>query len=237
MEENEKKVTPWKILKWTLMGISALVYLLVFIRLFAACDADISDDIILTKAEKAVFDDYDKDYKLFNYQPGSWTNEEGTIQIKNIYYVEPISEVQLTVRYKISSFEKEPFEYGVRVVDGEEKPLEQTEKALYREDLPGEHIDGVEIRTESRYNYSYVRICAPGIKVDDGVTTTERTQIVDEDGNVEYGTNTVTTGGNKVYLDLYDSKTGELLYSFAVAGRGMGGARVRRNKVEVRVVD
>ena len=240
VEENAKKITPWKIIKWTLLLISALVYLLTFIRLFVACDADICDDIILTASEKKDFDNLDKDYPLYNYQPSSWTNEEGTVQIKNVYYLEPLSEVQLTVRYKISTFEEDgnttPFTYGIRVVEGDEKVESEDEKALYKEDLAGDNIEHVELHTESRYDYKYVRICASGITVDDGEKKTERVQIVDEDGNTTYDLKDITVGGNKVYLDIYDSKTNELLYSFVVAGKTVGGVRTRRSKVDVRVI-
>lgn len=239
MEENTKKITPWKIIKWTFLLISLLVYLLVFTRLFVACDADISDDIILSSAEMTDFENMDMDYHLFNYQPSSWTNEEGTIQIKNIYYLKPISEIQLTVRYRKSSFEteenKEPFTYSIRVTENDEKISSET--PLYAEDLDGIVAEGTEIYTEDRYNYRYVRICAPEITVDDGVQKTERVQTVDTDGNVTYSTKTVTEGGNKVYLDIFDSETRELLYSFVIAGKNVGGTRTRRNKVDVRIID
>lgn len=241
MDETEKKITPWKIIKWTILGISALVYLLVFVRLFSACDADVSDDIILTANEKADFDNLDIDYPLYNYQPASWTNEEGTIQIKNIYYIEPISELQLTVRYRISDFEKEgntaPFFYRVRVVEGDEVLKSEEGVKLYQEDLPGMTMGEPEIISESRFNYKYERICVSDITVDDGEMRTERVQTVDEDGNVTYGTKNVVDGGNRVYLDIYDSETKELFYSFVVAGKTVGGARTRRNKVDVKTID
>lgn len=239
MEENAKKITLWKIIKWTVMAISLIVYLAIFLRIFVSCDADISDDIILTTAEKEVFDDLETDYPLYNYQPSSWTNEDGTLQIKNVYYLQPISELQLTVRYRISTYDKEtdkPFEFKIRTADGESK-LEESETALYAEDLPGEVADNLELHTESRFDYKYIRICAPDIVIDEGERFTERVQIVDEDGNVTYDTETRVEGGNKVYLDVYDSETKELLYSFVLAGKTVNGVRTKRTKCEVRVID
>ncbi len=241
MEEKERKITLWKIFKWTLLTISFLVYLLVFVRIFVSCDANISDDIILTSEENKDFENLELDYPLFNYQPTSWTNEEGTLQIKNIYYVEPISELQLTVRYRISTFDtdnnQKPFEFKIRVTDGDETVKSDEKVSLFEEDLPGETLKGTEFYTESRYDYKYIRMCTPNIKVDDGETKTERVQTVDENGNVSYSTKTVTEGGNKVYLDIYDSETKELLYSFVVAGKTVGGVRTRRSKVDVRITD
>ena len=241
MEENTKKITPWKIIKWTFLTVSALVYLLTFIRLFVACDADICDDIILTASEKKDFDNLDKDYPLYNYQPSSWTSDDGTVQLKNIYYLEPLSELQLTVRYKISTYEKDgntsPFTYGIRVVEDDGKVESEGEKALYKEDLDGENVDDIKLYTESRYDYKYVRICASGLDVDDGERKTERVQLVDEDGNTTYDVKDITVGGNKIYLDIYDSKTNEVLYSFVVAGKTVGGVRTRRSKVDVRIID
>ncbi len=241
MEEKERKITPWKIFKWTLLTISFLVYLLVFVRIFVSCDADISDDIILTSAENKDFENLDIDYPLFNYQPTSWTNEEGTLQIKNIYYIEPISELQLTVRYRISTFDtkenQKPFEFKIRVTESDETVKSEEKVSLFEEDLSGVTLKGTEFYTESRYDYKYIRVCAPGIEVDDGETKTEKVQTVDENGNVSYSTKTVTEGGNKVYLDIYDSETKELLYSFVVAGKTVGGIRTRRSKVDVRITD
>lgn len=241
-EDKPRRVTPWNIIKWTVLAISLLVYLLVFMRLFSACDASISDDIILTVEEKATFDDLSVDYPLYHCQPSSWTNEEGTLQIKNIYYLEPISELQLTVRYRISSFDTEenakPFYYRIRVVEGDENMPEASEELkLYEADLPGVTLGEPEVYTVSRYNYKYERICVSDVTVDQGVRTTERVQTVDADGNVTYGTKTVVEGGNRVYLDVYDSETKELFYSFAVAGKTVSGVRTRRNKVDVKVID
>lgn len=234
--EEQRRITPWRVLKWTLLLISLLVYAIVFVRLFTACDAKISDDIILTSEEKILFDDLERDYPLYNYQPASWTNEEGTLQVKNIYYIEPASKLQLTVRYRIDAFESEPFIYRVRTVDDDSEVKAEEGKKLYMEDLPGQICD-VTSYTETRFNYSYTRLCVENIVVDEGVKTTERVQTVDEEGNVTYGTKTVTEGGNKVYLDVYDRETEELFYSFVIAGKTVSGVRTRRNKVDTVVID
>ncbi len=238
MEEAKKKITFWKIIKWTLLGASILVYLVVFIRLFAACDAKISDDIILTADEKAAFENFDADYPLYHYQPTSWTNDEGDIQIKNIYYIEPISEIQLTLSYRMSVYgEQSPFAFDVRVVENDESfTAPDDDTPVYREDLPGESVE-LEEYIENRYDHRYFRLCASGITVDNGTTRSERVQTVDEDGNVTYSTKTVIDGGNKIYLDIYDEESGELLYSFLVAGKGVGNARIRRNKVDVKITE
>ena len=88
MEETTKKITLWKITKWTLLAISALVYILTLSRIFVSCDADISDDVFLTLEEKKEFENYDIDYPVYHYQPSAWTNDDGTVQIKNIYLTE-----------------------------------------------------------------------------------------------------------------------------------------------------
>lgn len=226
MEEKTRKITFWKVIKWIFIAISILVYLLTFTRIFVSCDADISDDIILTSEEKKDFENLNIDYPLFNYQPTSWTNEDGSIQIKNIYYVEPISELQLTVRYRISYYDKKtddtPFYYQIRVVEGEDN------ETVY---------NNLEYHVDSRYDYKYIRICADDIVINDGERVTNRVQRIDEEGNITYETVSEIIGGNKVYLDIYDSENDELLYSFVVAGRSLSGARVRRNECDTRVID
>ena len=225
MEEKTKKITLWKITKWTLMLISILVYALAFTRIFVSCDSKISDDIILTAEEKKDFDNLDVDYPLFNYQPLSWTSEDGTVQIKNIHYLDPIDELQLTLRYRISTYEKEkgviPFYCKVRVAEEENETV----------------YENMETHFESRYNYGFIRICVDDIVIDDGEKVTSKAQRVDEDGNVTYETVTEIVGGNKVYLDIYDEATDELLFTFSIAGKPLEGIRMRRNKVDTRIIE
>ena len=225
MEEKTQKITLWKITKWVLMLISILVYVLAFTRIFVSCDAKLSDDIILTPEEKRDYDNLDLDYPLYNYQPLSWTSDDGTVQIKNIYYLEPISELQLTLRYRISTYEKEkgviPFYCKVRATEGDEEKV----------------FENLETHFESRYNYGYIRLCIDDIVIEDGKKVISKAQRVDEDGNVTYETVTEIVGGNKVSLDIYDTETDELLFTFAVAGKPLEGIRTRRNKVDTRTIE
>lgn len=226
MEEKVRKITFWKIIKWIMLSISVFVYIISFWRIFLSCDASISDDLYLSKDEKADFDNLDIDYPLYNYQPLAWTNDDGTIQIKNIYYVEPLSEMQLTVRYRVSKYDtaenENPFYFNIRIVDSDDSET---------------IIDDLEIHSATRYNHKYIRLIADDVVVDNGEKVTSPVQRVDEEGNVTYETTTETIGGNKVYLDIFDSTTNELQYSFVIAGKTLEGVRVRRSKVDVKVTD
>lgn len=223
MEEKVKKVTPWKVIKWTLLSISILVYVLAMWRIFISCDADVSDDIILTKEEAKDFENLDIDYPLYNCQPTAWTDgDQGHMQIKNIYYLEPIEELQLTVRYRISRFAEDPFYYKARVVEADES-----------ERL----IEDIERHTESRFDYKYVRLCIDDIIVDEGEKVTRTVERFDKDGNKTTEEITETVGGNKVYLDIYSTENDELLYTFLVAGKTVSPVRTRRNKVDIRIID
>jgi hypothetical protein len=117
---------------------------------------------------------------------------------------------------------KNPFYYNVRIVDSEDKETV---------------IDNLEIHSDKRYNHKYIRLIAKGVAVDNGEKVTSPVQRVDEEGNVSFETTTETIGGNKVYLDIYDSTTDELQYSFVIAGKTLEGVRVRRSKVDVKVID
>ena len=240
MEEKTRKITLRKIIKWILLTVSLLVYCFTFARIFVSCDAEISDDILLTATEKSEFENLSVDYPLFNYQPSSWTNDDGSVQIKNIHYIESIKELQLTVRYKKSEFENKtntPFEFKIRIADGDTSVKAEEDEKLYQSDLEGITLESVEGIAETRFDYEYIRLCASGVEIDNGESKTERVQIVDEDGNVTYTTKTTIEGGNKVYLDIYDSETDELYYSFVVAGKGVSSARLRRSKVDIRIID
>ncbi len=226
MEEKTRKITFGKVLKWTFIIISVIVYVLAMWRIFVSCDADVSDDIILTQSEAKDFENLDIDYPLYNYQPLSWTNDDGTIQIKNVYYLEPINELQLTVRYRISYYDTKenttPFYYHIRVVESDESETV---------------FDDLEMHTESRFDYKYIRLCVNEIEIDEGEKVTNKVQRVDKDGKVTNESVTETVGGNKVYLDIYNSEDNELLYSFIIAGKTLNGVRTRRNKVDTRIIN
>ena len=220
MEEKKKKITVRKILKYIVFSISAAVYIVFFVRFFVSCDADITDDVFLTPEQKIKFEDLSLDYPLYHYQPTAWTSDDGTVQIKNIYYLEPINTLELTVRHRIDAYNPNsdtyPFTFKVRVSGDVEY-----------ETVP-------EIKLETRYGYTYARLIAEGIVSDHGETVTAEVETFDENGNSVISTETEIKGGTQVHLDIL-SLSGERLFTFEIAGKGVVNyARIRRSGVDIR---
>lgn len=222
-DTEQKRKRPFKTLfKILLFGASIAVYLIFFVRFFVSCDADIADDVFLDKASAEKFCDLENDLHFYHYQPLSWTNEDGSVQLSNIFYIEDFKNLQLTVRSRDDIFNKDsdayPFTFEIRVSGDEEKTVVPT------------------VRVENRYGYTYARLevrdvlCAQGEEVLFEVTT------FDENGNSVVTQDSEIKGGTEVHLDIFSSKTGDKLHTFVVAGKNVSRPRIRRNTVDVVII-
>lgn len=221
-EEWKKKSKAGRIIKICVILISLSFYLVFLTRLFLASDAGIADDIYLDPRYHAEFEDKSSDFQLYLYEPASWTNDDGTLQLKNIHYLPLAQSLQLTVKYNAKAFEKgadpSAFTYVLRKV-AEEGAAQTEDPRVY---------------FERRYGYGYLRVCFDGIQVYDGERQAREVERYDELTGQSYTTTEmVTVGGDKVYLDIYDADGERKLYSFVVAGKTVGARRIKRASVDL----
>lgn len=221
---EQKRKNPLKTLfKFLLFGASVAVYLIFFIRFFVSCDAKIADDVFLDKESAALFSDLEQDMPFYHYQPLSWTNEDGSVQLSNIFYIEDFKNLQLTVRSRDDIFNKEsdeyPFTFEIRV-SGEE----------------GKTVTPV-VRVENRYGYTYARLEVQDVLSSHGEEVLYEIETFDEEGNSVITEEREIKGGTEVHLDIFSSKTGDKLHTFVIAGKNVSRARIRRSTVDVVIAE
>ncbi len=221
-EEVRKRSRIGKMIKICAIVISLFFYLFFLTRIFMSRDADIADDIYLDEHYHEEFMDKSSDFQLLLYEPLSWTNDEGTVQLKNIHYMPEAKRLEITVKYNMNYFgdttDPLPFAFALRKVTGD-KTITAEDPAVY---------------FESRYSYGYIRICFDNIEIDDGEKEQRESQEYDEELGIDYTkVETVTVGGDKVYLDIYGGGGGEKQYSFIVAGKTVGARRIKRSSVDL----
>ncbi|MBQ9976128.1 MAG: hypothetical protein IJP16_06415 [Clostridia bacterium] len=221
MDTEKRKFSFKRLMKYLVLIIAALVYLIFFARLFETRDPKLAETVYLTAEESAVFKNLDEDFSLYHYQPVSWTAEDGSVTVTNIHYLEDLSKLQLTVRHRSDIYDEGgeyPFTFKLRVTGVEDF-----------ETVPVTFV-------EDRSKYTWTRLCADGILSDHGEEVEVELETFDEEGNSIITTDTEIKGGTEVFLDIFNLD-GERLYTFELAGKDVDRARIRRTKVEVSVID
>jgi hypothetical protein len=218
MDNTPKKLRFRTVLKYLLFSISALIYIVIFSRLFVACDSKIADKLYLGKSEKELYEDLSVELALEHYQPTAWTSEDGSVQIKNIHYIKDFENLQLTVRSRDDVYNPNsdtyPFTFKIRVVGESETELSP------------------EFFTDTRFGYTYARLVCEGVLSEHGEKVLYDIETFDEKGNSVISTETEIKGGNEIFLDIYNL-SGERLYTFEIAGKNVNHARIRRKTVDV----
>lgn len=229
MEDVKKKFSFGKLIKIIFFSISAAVYIIFFARFIESCDTKIADDIYLEKSAYESFVNLDADYPLYHYQPQAWTAEDGSVTVTNVYYIENLDSLHLTVRHRNDIYGGEkPFTFKIRV-DGD--------KEYETEVIPETHVD-------SRSKYTWTRLSADGIVCLEADEVEVEYESFDERGNSVITSDVEYRGGTNVYLDIYNHE-GDRLYTFQLAGvdeiddgddiiiRKIDRVRIRRGKADV----
>ncbi len=229
MEDGKKKFSFGKLVKIIFFSISAAVYIIFFARFIESCDTKIADDIYLEEADYESFVNLDADYPLYHYQPQAWTAEDGSVTVTNVYYIENLDSLHLTVRHRNDIYGGDkPFEFKIRV-----EGIDEFEAEL----VP-------ETRVDSRSKYTWTRLSADGVVCREAEEVEVEYETFDERGNSIITTAIEYRGGTKVYLDIYNDN-GDKLYTFQLTGiaeiddgedvitRKIDRVRIRRGKADV----
>jgi len=229
VDKEQNKFTLRRALKYIAVSISAAIYIVFAVRLFTACDADITDDVYLDAERAELFEDLDTDLPIYHFQPISWTSDDGSVQIKEVYWIEPFSNLQLTVRHRDDVYTRPdglyPFDFKLRVESTDD------ESAVFEAEVEPR------VWKETRYGYTYARLSAEDIVCVDGEKVYYEYETFDEEtGLSSITTDTELKGGTIVYLDIFDL-AGEKIYTFEVAGRNIDRTRMRRGSIDVTVVE
>lgn len=222
---KDEEMTPLKIIgklfKCFMAVLIISIYLFFFVRIFVSCDADVVDEVYLSQEMAEIYDNRSEEFTVLLYEPVSWTNDDGSLQIKNIIYIPRAENLHIAIKYNTKKFDTEPSRFVLRKTTGDGENAVET---VYN---VSKYVE------EQRYNYGYIRLCYEDVTVYDGEIIEKEVEKYDEQLDIFY-TEIVKSieGGDKVYLDIYD-ENGELLYTFTVAGKTIGGRKISRDKVDV----
>ena len=139
-----------RIIKYVIYTISVLVYLILFIRFFGACDAGFSEKILLDESAAKILEETGSlGARRIDLETNE--NDEGRIQTVYVVYLEDTLDFQVTLKcnsryYPISGKEAE-YRFVLRRLSGEEISF-----------VSADYIDSTK-----RLGYDYARLSFSGI--------------------------------------------------------------------------
>jgi|GEM_PF-1325761 len=182
------------ILKWSVYGLSALVWVLILITVFSTRDSKIYDRMMFTEATEQVAEQTD-DYRVHQiYIADYMTDKENTkmvaLSASNCYYAAETGELSVGIKYNKSltgSDETDSIRYVLTDQDGNEYPA-----VVMDEDVIG--------------RFGYARICFTGLSLPLEVQNDRSTQTGDGKFVLTLTLYRVKDGA---FLSTYTKKDGE----------------------------
>lgn len=151
-DENESK-TYRKIkgvFKWTMYGISFLLYAVIIIMLFVNRNSGILETNYMSSVVDFKESDYD-DVKLFRINAKDFMNDLGSLQLYNIDYSQDYSLLEIGVKYNVK-----------KILNSDEN-----ENLVYvLKDSDGNTYDLVNTVIDSRGRYGFARLCFKNVNID-----------------------------------------------------------------------
>ena len=151
-DENESKIyrTVKRIFKWTMYGISLLIYIILFVVLIANKDSGILEKNYFTDIEE--YKDVDKDeMSLYNIHTRIFMNDDGSLQLHDIDYSDKYCLLEIGVKFNAK-----------KVTDGEYGDSLNFEL----KDEKGNIYPVINIVTDKNGRYGFYRVCFSGIDID-----------------------------------------------------------------------
>ncbi len=154
-EENENSSKAGKIIKgvfkYTFWGICALVWGLVFYRMFTSGDAKLLEEMYFSDDAVVIAEKLGDNFRVYSVQTTSTMNKGGTIQIYNNYYAADAKEFEIGLKYRMKHFTGEkdtqlPFEVSLYDGNGKEYSVCNTEFT-------------------TKFDYGFARIAFSGIEL------------------------------------------------------------------------
>lgn len=151
-DENESKTYRRikGVFKWTMYGISFLLYAVIIIILFVNRDSDILETNYMSYVVDLKETDYD-DVKLYRINAKDFMNDLGSLQLYNIDYSQDYSLLEIGVKFNIN-----------KILNSDENAT-----LIYMlKDSDGNTYDLVNTVTDSRGRYGFARLCFKNINID-----------------------------------------------------------------------
>ncbi len=150
-DENESKTyrVVKGIFKWTLYGISFVIYGIVLFLMFINRDSKILEKNYM--GELAVFEGVDTDdLELYRINTRIFMNDDGSLQLHNVDYSDEYNVIELGIKFNAKKLTDEKYTDSLDYV---------------LEDSNGNNYKMVNIVTDSGGRYGYARVCFEGPKI------------------------------------------------------------------------
>lgn len=147
--------------KGLLYGASALVWILVLYVIFTTRESKLMDQMVFTDRTRSVAGETAEDYRVYQIYPADFMNQDGSIELGNLYYAQETGELEIGVKYNKKLTDNNT-EDGIRYVltdqNGTEYPI-------------------VQLKTDAIGRYGYARICFEGLSLPVGENDVRELQL------------------------------------------------------------
>ncbi|MDD4422424.1 MAG: hypothetical protein PHD46_05255 [Eubacteriales bacterium] len=149
--ESKTHRTVRYIFRYTLYGISFLIWGIIMYLLFSTKEPGMFDDMIFTSETHAAAKKDPDAFTVYNIQPRTDMNYFGSIQLHNIYYADTVDQIEIGVMFNLD-----------KITGG------KTENALVYilKDSKNNYYDMVNLVSDSNSRYGYLRVCFENVSID-----------------------------------------------------------------------
>lgn len=135
--------------KGLLYSASALVWILVFYVIFTTRESKLMDQMIFTDRTRNFADQTAEDYRVYQLYPADFMNQDGSIELGNLYYARETGELEIGIKYNKKLTDNNT-EDGIRYV---------------LTDQDGTEYRIIQLKTDAIGRYGYARICFEGLSI------------------------------------------------------------------------
>lgn len=192
-DERESKVyrTVKGIFKWTMYGISFVIYAIIFYMLIVNSDSDILETNYMISEIAQLENEDPDDMELYRINAKVFMNEVGSLQLYNVDYSDEYGLLEMGIKFnakKLTNNERgDCLSYKLYDSEGNVYPLEY-------------------VKTDSGGRYGFTRICFTGIDID----------LDSNDLRYDAATSNAPRTDISYKLDVYRKSDNELLFTFDV---------------------
>lgn len=135
---KSKKITK-KVLRYSLLGLVAAVYIVVFAVLLNNCEPDMYESFVFSPEANKLYGESPDEFEVYELFPTTFMNYDGSVQISGVGYACTASELEIGIKYN--------------------KRLESdTFPRFELTDTDGNVYDFVTTATDKQGRYNYVRL-------------------------------------------------------------------------------
>lgn len=138
-----KKVTK-KVLRYSLLGLVAAVYIVVFAVILNNCEPDMYESFVFSPEANRLYSESPSDFEVYELFPTTFMNYDGSVQISGVGYAKTAQELEIGIKYN--------------------KRLEEDGAPRFvLTDTLGNVYDCVTTAADKQGRYNYIRLCFKGV--------------------------------------------------------------------------